>query len=61
MLTVLALCALPVALIIGPTKDTFRDRTQAPPAGRPPPQRSPQTPRDERKHPVKTAGAADCG
>jgi MFS transporter, DHA2 family, multidrug resistance protein len=45
MLTVLALCALPVAFIIGPTKATFRDRTQAPLAGRPQPQRPPAEPR----------------
>jgi DHA2 family multidrug resistance protein len=47
MLTLLALCALPVAFIIGPTKATFRDRTKAPPTGRPPPQRPPQKPLDE--------------
>jgi DHA2 family multidrug resistance protein len=48
MLTLLALCALPAAFIVGPTKATFRERTQAPPTARPSPQRPPHTPQGER-------------
>jgi MFS transporter, DHA2 family, multidrug resistance protein len=36
MLTVFALCALPVAFIIGKTKATFIERTKPPPPGLPP-------------------------
>jgi DHA2 family multidrug resistance protein len=45
MLTFFAICALPVAFIIGPTKATFRERTKAPPAR--PQQRPPQKPHSE--------------
>lgn len=42
LLTFFALCALPVAFIIGPTKATFNERTKAPPVASPP-----QKPRGE--------------
>ena len=41
LLTFFALCALPVAFIIGKTKDTFLERTKPPPPTARPPQHPP--------------------
>ena len=60
MLTFFALCALPVAFIIGPTKATFSERFDAPPPAGPPQQQRPPPRKAARANRRNSDHAACC-